>query len=154
MKKELKKLLFKMFLISIVGIALALWESVVVIYLRMIPAVVDSYVLPLIPHFPAELMGIEQLREAATLVVFVLVPILAGKTNWERFAIFLWLFAIWDIFYYIFLYLFIGWPSSIFEWDVVFLLPVEWWFPVYGALLVMFGFLGASVFILKKKVLN
>lgn len=154
MKKEAKQLFLKMFLITLVGIALALWESIVVVYLRKIPAVVASYSLPLIPHFPAELMWIEQLREAATLVVLIMLAILLGRTKWEKFAIFLWLFAIWDIFYYVFLYLLINWPSSILEWDVVFLLPKEWWFPVYGALLVMIGFLVASGYILKKKVLS
>jgi membrane protein implicated in regulation of membrane protease activity len=40
------------------------------------------------------------------------------------------MFAIWDIFYYIFLWLLIGWPESFFTWDILFLLPVTWVGPV------------------------
>jgi hypothetical protein len=43
---------------------------------------------------------------------------------------FLYAFAIWDIFYYVFLYVLLGWPESLFTWDILFLIPVPWVGPV------------------------
>jgi hypothetical protein len=77
--------------------------------------------------------------------------LLIGKKWWERLAVFLWVFAIWDIFYYISLYFLIGWPSSILEMDVVFLIPIQWYVPVISAILVMIGFLISSFYIFKRK---
>ena len=39
-------------------------------------------------------------------------------------------FGVWDIFYYVFLKVMYGWPASLFDWDVLFLLPLPWWGPV------------------------
>ena len=39
-------------------------------------------------------------------------------------------FGVWDILYYVFLRLISGWPTSLFDWDVLFLLPLPWWGPV------------------------
>jgi hypothetical protein len=39
-------------------------------------------------------------------------------------------FGVWDIFYYIFLRVMCGWPRSLFDWDILFLLPLPWWGPV------------------------
>ena len=39
-------------------------------------------------------------------------------------------FGVWDIFYYVFLRLMCGWPKSLFDWDILFLLPLPWWGPV------------------------
>ena len=36
----------------------------------------------------------------------------------------------WDIFYYVWLKVMSGWPGSLFDWDVLFLLPLPWWGPV------------------------
>jgi hypothetical protein len=37
---------------------------------------------------------------------------------------------VWDIFYYVFLKAICGWPKSLFDWDILFLLPLPWWGPV------------------------
>ena len=58
------------------------------------------------------------------------VGMLAGRTVTQRFAFFIFCFATWDIFYYIFLKLFVGWPVTIFDWDILFLIPVLWVGPV------------------------
>ena len=55
---------------------------------------------------------------------------LAGKRLWERFAYFMLSFGIWDIFYYIWLKVLLDWPSSLFEWDILFLIPLPWIGPV------------------------
>jgi hypothetical protein len=43
---------------------------------------------------------------------------------------------VWDIFYYVFLKLLIGWPESILTWDILFLIPVTWTGPVLTPVLV------------------
>jgi hypothetical protein len=146
------KLYYKLFLISIFGISMGLLEAIIVVYLKMIPAVADSFNLPLIPNFPVELMSIEQLREAATIVMLISFALLIGNTRWERLALFLWVFAIWDIFYYIFLFLLISWPPSIFIMDVVFLIPIKWYVPFWAVIIVMIVFLINSFYIFRKKV--
>ncbi|QKJ97810.1 MAG: hypothetical protein HND39_16860 [Ignavibacteriota bacterium] len=44
--------------------------------------------------------------------------------------------GIWDIFYYIWLYVFIQWPKSLMDWDVLFLIPLPWWGPVISPILI------------------
>ena len=39
-------------------------------------------------------------------------------------------FGTWDIFYYVWLNVMCGWPASLLDWDVLFLLPLPWWGPV------------------------
>lgn len=146
-----ERLYYKLFLITTFGIAMGFLEAVVVVYLTMIPAVMESYTLPLIPHFPAELMFTEQLREIATIVMLGSFALLIGKTWWERLAVFLWAFAVWDIFYYVSLYFLISWPPSLLTMDIVFLVPIMWYIPVISAIVVMIGFLMSSFYIFKKK---
>jgi len=53
-----------------------------------------------------------------------------------RLAYFLFCFAVWDIFYYLFLKLLLAWPPSLLTWDVLFLIPVVWVGPVLAPVLV------------------
>lgn len=76
------------------------------------------------------LLTVELLREAATIIMLVTLAWVAGTRLKERLAYFLLSFAVWDIFYYIFLYLFSGRPSGLKDLDVLFLLPVAWIGPV------------------------
>jgi hypothetical protein len=76
---------------------------------------------------------------------------LAGKKFWERFAYFMLSFGIWDIFYYIWLKVTIDWPSSILEWDILFLIPLPWIGPVIAPvsislLMIIFSILIARLF--------
>jgi hypothetical protein len=41
-------------------------------------------------------------------------------------AYFLIIFAVWDIFYYVWLKVLLDWPASLMEWDVLFLMPMVW----------------------------
>jgi len=43
---------------------------------------------------------------------------------------------VWDIFYYVFLKIICGWPHSLLDWDVLFLLPLPWWGPVLAPVLI------------------
>lgn len=80
------------------------------------------------------LTRIEVLREAATIVMLVAVAFVAGRSRFERWAAFLWCFAIWDITYYAGLWATVRWPYSLLAPDVLFLIPVPWvsqvWFPL------------------------
>ncbi|MGD2080540.1 MAG: hypothetical protein PVJ36_05370, partial [Nitrospirota bacterium] len=42
----------------------------------------------------------------------------------------LWCFALWDIFYYVFLRVWLGWPRTMMDMDVLFLIPGPWVAPV------------------------
>jgi hypothetical protein len=78
----------------------------------------------------ARLMRVEVLREAATLVMLAGVGLAAGRSFVGRFSAFIVGFGVWDLTYYLFLKLLIGWPASVWTWDVLFLIPVPWAAPV------------------------
>lgn len=111
------------------AIAMALVEAAVVTYLRVFLGRVDPHQYqPL--DVPSWLLSTEMAREAATMVMLVAVGWLAGRTPRSRFGYFLIAFGVWDIFYYVFLAPMSGWPRSILDWDVLFLIPLPWWGPV------------------------
>jgi hypothetical protein len=111
------------------AIAMAWVEAASVFYIR---ALVDR-IEPYQPHpLPMnEALGyVELWREAATLVMFGTLGVLAGRT-WRRRAGYAAIaFGAWDIFYYVFLRLISGWPRTLLDWDILFLLPLPWWGPV------------------------
>jgi hypothetical protein len=115
--------------VVVFAIAMALLEAAVVTYLRTFLDRVDPYQLIPLP-LPGWLMPIEIAREAATVIMLGSMAWLAGR-NWRaRFGYFLIAFGVWDIFYYVFLAPMSGWPRSLFDWDVLFLIPLPWWGPV------------------------
>jgi hypothetical protein len=101
-------------------------------------------------HFPRAYLPYEQAREAATMVMLLAVGFLAGRTWWQRFAFWLLAFGVWDIFYYVWLWVLLRWPSSPGTRDLLFLLPNEWWAPVWQPVLVSCVFIAAGVLILLK----
>ncbi len=115
-------------LLTFFSIAMGFMESAVVIYLREL-YYPGGFKFPLVP-IPPSIALTEFLREAATLVMLVTIGWIAGKNTTQRFCFFLFCFAVWDIFYYIFLKLFLNWPESIFTPDILFLIPVPWVGPV------------------------
>jgi len=121
------------------SIAMGFLETAVVVYLR------ELY-YPNGFSFPLTVMDqrvgiIELLREAATVIMLSGVGVLAGRSFNQRFAFFLVAFAIWDIFYYVFLKLLIDWPESFFTWDILFLIPVPWIGPVLAPCLICLAML-------------
>jgi hypothetical protein len=80
--------------------------------------------------------------------MLILIGVIAGRNFRQRFAWFLFCFAVWDIFYYVFLRLLIGWPETLMEWDVLFLIPVTWTGPVLSPLIVCIYMLYLSGLIL------
>ena len=106
-------------------------ESAVVYYLRTMIHRVEPYQpmpLPVVGGFGP----VEAIREAATMVMLLTVGMLAGR-NWRaRIGYCAIAFGVWDIFYYVFLKAMCGWPHSLADWDILFLLPLPWWGPVWA----------------------
>jgi hypothetical protein len=73
---------------------------------------------------------VELARELATMIMLFTVGALAGRKWPSRFGYMAIAFGVWDIFYYVFLKVMCGWPGSLMDWDVLFLLPLPWWGPV------------------------
>lgn len=114
--------------IVIFSVAMAALEGAVVAYLRALYYPNEfSIAFKIIDE---QILLIEIAREVATLVMLYAVGYLAGKNSKERFAYFLLSFGVWDIFYYGWLKIFIDWPSTLFEWDILFLIPITWIGPV------------------------
>jgi len=131
------------FWLFLFGVAMGVLETVVVVYLRQL-------YYPLGFDFPLKAMdprmvSIEILREAATLVMLVVVGVLAGGTRLRSFAFFLFCFGCWDIFYYLGLKCFLDWPTSFLAWDILFLIPVTWVGPVLAPLICSLTMMGLSV---------
>jgi hypothetical protein len=104
-------------------------EAACVYYLRVM---VDR-VVPYQPN-PLPIRGIlgevELVREGATLLMLAMIGMLAGRRWRARLGYAAIAFGCWDILYYVFLRLISGWPASLFDWDILFLLPLPWWGPV------------------------
>jgi hypothetical protein len=104
-------------------------EAACVYYLRLLVGRLDPYQAnPLPAHGVVD--QVELVREAATLVMLLAIGMLAGLTWYSRLAYAAIAFGVWDIFYYVFLKVIYDWPRSLFDWDVLFLLPLPWWGPV------------------------
>jgi len=142
----------KCFLAVIVfGIAFGYIEAVVVVYLREI-FFPEGFVFPLVGFGEGPLwgriLGIEMGRETATLILILSAVWLFGKSRQQRFAYFLIVFAVWDIFYYVWLKVLTGWPGSIMDWDLLFLMPAVWASPVLAPIIVSVVMLLCGVAIL------
>src|SRR5207247_10385809 len=93
---------------------------------------------------------VELVREAATLVMLLTLGMLAGRTGRTRLGYTAIAFGVWDIAYYVFLKVICDWPKSLFDWDVLFLLPLPWWGPVLAPvcialLMIVWGTLASQV---------
>jgi hypothetical protein len=125
----------KLILLAIFGIAMAHLEGVVVVYLRKALGLLDSASnKESLENFPKRYLYIEMTREAATIIMLVVIAYLTGGSWVEKGIYFLWTFAFWDLFYYLSLYILIKWPPTFKTIDVLFLIPKPWiapvWFPV------------------------
>jgi len=125
----------KLLLLAIFGIAMAHLEGVVVVYLRKVLGMLDSESnIESVEKFPKRFLNIEMTREAATIIMLVVIAYLTGVSWIEKGVFFLWTFAFWDLFYYLSLYILIKWPPKLTTIDVLFLIPKPWiapvWFPI------------------------
>lgn len=150
------------------GVGFAYIEAAVVVYLREILQPVRQELLAGAPHdevFP--LLSSEQLqaagpkyvravmtelgRELATMLTLSAVALAIARNFRQWLAGFMIAFGVWDVFYYLFLRLLLGWPESLLTWDVLFLLPTVWAGPVISPLLVAVAMIAAGVVILRRE---
>jgi hypothetical protein len=109
--------------------AMAWIESACVYYLRLLVDRVQPYQRDPLPIVGA-LGNVELVREAATLMMLLTTGMLAGRTWPRRIGYTAIAFGVWDILYYVFLWIMSDWPASLLDWDILFLLPLPWWGPV------------------------
>lgn len=108
-------------IVTLFAIAFGVEEAIIVLYLRMLPANGPSVVT------------IESWRELCTIVVLFAVAWLASARAEMRLRAFLIAFGVWDITYYVALWLTSGSPAMTSQ-DVLFLIPVPWIAPVWAAM--------------------
>ena len=131
MKKETEKTIW---IVTIYAIAMGFLEAAVVIYLRKL-YYPNGFDFPLKGFIEPSILSIEWVREFFTIVMLITIGLLAGKKFYSKLAYFVYSFAIWDIFYYLFLKAYLNWPSSLITWDLLFLIPWPWIGPVLAPLL-------------------
>lgn len=158
----------RVFSLLLFGIAFGFVEASVVLYLREILqhnfSSIDggyttllnlgfiTFVAPKTPllHTTA-ITSTEMYREFATIVMLAAVSYLSASKIRQRIGAFMVSFATWDIFYYIFLAVLTGWPKSLFDIDVYFLIPVAWIGPVITPITISLLLLIAGVRIYQEK---
>lgn len=128
------------------AVAFAFVESAVVEYLRALyyPLQEGGFRFPILTIEQLESMGYEHVRrltiefgrEIATLVMLATIGMAAGSNRREAWAHFMVAFGVWDIFYYLWLKLFIDWPPGLMTWDLLFLIPVPWVAPVLAPVII------------------
>lgn len=90
-----------------------------------------AFVLPSHPVLENPAITIvEMIRELATIIMLIALGLAIGKNFKQKLSVFLMSFAVWDLFYYVFLIILTGWPSSLLDIDVFFLIPIPWVGPV------------------------
>lgn len=131
-----------LWIVGLFAICMAYFESAVVVYIRRLYGISDlTFANPPVDN---QIALIEVGREAATLIMILAVGLITGRKAQSRLGYILYTFGLWDIFYYLWLKVLIGWPHSLMDTDLLFLIPLPWWGPVYAPvlislLLVVFG---------------
>lgn len=133
--------------IFIFAAGFALIESTVVVYLREL-YFPEGFNFPL-KFFKPSIYIIEIIREFATILVIATVAHLTGINFYSRLGYFLISFGVWDIFYYIWLKLFLNWPQDLLTWDVLFLIPITWIGPVLAPILCSILMIALGVLIIE-----
>ena len=133
--------------IAVYAIAMAYLESAVVVYLRAI-YYPDGFAFP-IRLIPDAMAAIEVGREAATIVMLAALAMAVGSGRWQRFLIFCVGFGVWDIFYYVWLKVFLDWPPSLLTWDILFLIPIPWIGPVLAPVLVSVAVIMGALWLMR-----
>ena len=116
-------------IVVVFAIAMAWVEAASVFYIRALVDRIEPYQANPLPMNGA-LGNVELCREAATLIMIGTLGLLAGRSWRDRGGYAAVAFGVWDIFYYVFLRLICGWPRTLLDWDILFLLPLPWWGPV------------------------
>ncbi len=124
----------RLLLLAVFGIAFGFVEAALVVYLRAATGLLPIPQVHGAAAMTQSLARTECFREAATIVMLFGIAWLAGQNLRSKVAAFLWTFAFWDFFYYVWLRITIAWPGSLFDTDILFLIPTPWiaqvWFPL------------------------
>jgi hypothetical protein len=153
------------------GIAFGYVEAAVVVYLRGLCEPLRAEFVAGPPHDelfplltldqlraagpgPTLLLRVELGRELATLVMLAAAGLAVGRSLAGWLAGFLVAFGVWDIFYYVFLKLLVGWPASLWTWDILFLILVPWVGPVIAPVIVSVSMIAGGVAVLCRESLG
>ena len=139
----------RLFWLTVWGICFGYIEAAVVVYLRLV-YYPQGFEFPVVLIEPGTAV-VELIREAVTLLFLWAASSLAFQTLMGRLGGFMFLFGTWDIFYYLFLKILLGWPESIFTWDLLFLLPLPWAGPVWAPLVVSTGLVWAGTVVMSRE---
>jgi hypothetical protein len=142
-RAAVKRVLFPL---VIFAIAFGYAEAMQVVYMRAlaVPVRAQLGLAPdgVFPLPPVDQLGplrhlvlLEQLREAATILMLAAGGGFIARDPRTWLAAIAFLFGVWDLAYYGWLRVLLGWPSSVLDWDVLFLLPVPWAAPVLAVLI-------------------
>jgi len=148
-EKNSREMLWRWIWVAIFAIAFAWVESAIVVYLREI-YYEGSFSFPIIVNWADDkyvidkLLRIELGREVATILMLVAVGWAAGKNRLQKFSFFMIVFGIWDIFYYIWLWVMLRWPESLMTWDLLFCIPLPWTGPVITPMLIALTLVAAG----------
>jgi hypothetical protein len=161
----MKRIVTALFLFSI---TFGYVEASVVVYLRVIYEPLRQSISPRPPNelFPLitprqlEAAGPENVRrlltelarEAATILMLAAIGLAVARTFQQWAAAFLIAFGVWDISFYVFLKILIGWPASLFTWDLLFLLPVPWASPVIAPIIVSLSMILCGLIALRRPI--
>lgn len=136
--------------VAVWAVAFALVEAMVVYYLRALFGLTpDTTYAGADFHFPREWLRYEQAREAATMVMLATLGLAVGRTWVQRLAYWLAAFGVWDVFYYVWLWVLLRWPTSLTDRDLLFLIPGEWWGPVWQPVAASGAFVAVAVLLLR-----
>jgi len=115
-------------LVCLFAVTMGYFEASIVVYLRELyyPYGFD---FPL-KDIPEPILLVELGRELASLVMILAVAWSAGRKYPQRVAFFFIIFGVWDLVYYGVLKLFLGWPATLMDYDILFLIPIPWIAPV------------------------
>ncbi len=132
------------------GVTLGYFEAAIVVYLRRI-VFPEGFGFPL-PELGSSLVAVELGRELASLLMLAGVALAAARRRSEVLPVFFLAFGIWDILYYVFLQLTLGWPGGPGTWDILFLIPAPWTSPVWAPVLIALLFVAVpSVILLRRR---
>ncbi|HEX3743295.1 MAG TPA: hypothetical protein VHW09_05185 [Bryobacteraceae bacterium] len=147
--------------IVLFGTAFGYLEAAVVSYLRLLhePARLRYYpgrdageLFPLLTLNQLRATGPQQGRlltaelgrEAATIIMLAAVALAVSQNAGQWAAAFVMAFGVWDLWFYVFLKILLGWPASLLTWDILFLIPVPWVGPVLAPALVSAAMIGGG----------
>jgi hypothetical protein len=141
------------------GVVLCLRSAYEKLHQQDYPQRQTGDLLPLVPLERLQAEGLsltpqpatEYVREAATLLLLAAIALAVGRNVRQGLAAFVFVFGVWDLSYYAFLKAYLDWPSSLFTWDILFLLPVPWVAPVLAPCLAAAVMAIAGVLVLARE---